>query len=129
MFKVYNTKLIDMSKTVLVIDDAGFDRTIIVALLNQSGFEIVGEADNGLDGIALAKELNPDIITLDKLMPGLDGMQVLQKLRDQNIQSEVVLVSGDELDSIRDAAEKLGVKCFLNKPVTRTELIEEFSKF
>ena len=49
-----------MSKTVLVIDDAGFDRTIIVALLNQSGFEIVGEASSGEEGLELAQELKPD---------------------------------------------------------------------
>ena len=51
-----------MSKTVLIIDDVGFDRTIISALLRQSGYDVIGEASNGVDGVEKAMELQPDII-------------------------------------------------------------------
>jgi two-component system chemotaxis response regulator CheY len=117
-----------MSKKVLVIDDAGFDRTIISALLQQSGFEVIGEASNGKEGLQMAKELNPDLITLDKLMPDMNGLEVLQALRDSDVNCEVALVSGDELDSIAEFAKSLGVKYFLSKPVTRNELAETLGK-
>lgn len=117
-----------MSKKVLVIDDAGFDRTIISALLQQSGFEVIGEASNGKEGLEMAKELNPDLITLDKLMPDMNGLEVLQALRDCDVNCEVAMVSGDELDSIAEVAKTLGVKYFLLKPVTRNELAETLGK-
>lgn len=116
-----------MSKKVLVIDDAGFDRTIISALLQQSGFEVIGEASNGVEGLAMAIELSPDLITLDKLMPDMNGIEVLQALRKSNINCEVALVSGDEMDSIEFEAKSLGVKCFLQKPVTRGEISKQLN--
>jgi two-component system chemotaxis response regulator CheY len=112
-------------KKVLIIDDAGFDRTIISALLTQTGFNVVGEAENGKEGIEMALELLPDIITLDKMMPDMDGMEVLQILSKENIASKIVLISGDDLSSIKEEAILLGAKDFLKKPISKNDLKEK----
>lgn len=112
-----------MNKTVLVIDDAGFDRTIIVALLNQTNFTVIGEACNGKDGLEMAIKLKPDIITLDKLMPDMNGLEVLQKLREAKVTSKVILISGDEMESIQTVCTNLGVELFIEKPFSRDQLL------
>lgn len=117
-----------MAKTVLIIDDVGFDRTIISALLRQSGYDVIGEASNGKDGVNKAMELQPDIISLDKRMPDMDGMEVLQILRDKGFSNEIVIISGDEIESITPEANNLGVKCILKKPVNRETIKTELAK-
>ncbi len=117
-----------MAKTVLIIDDVGFDRTIISALLRQSGYDVIGEASNGKDGVNKAMELQPDIISLDRRMPDMDGMEVLQVLRDKGFSKEIVIISGDEVESITPEANKLGVKCILKKPVNRETIKTELAK-
>lgn len=112
-------------KRVLIIDDAGFDRTIIGAMLTQTGFDVIGDAENGKEGIRMALELNPDIITLDKMMPDMDGMEVLKVLNEENISSKIVLISGDDLSCVKDEAMKLGAKDFLKKPISKNELKEK----
>jgi two-component system chemotaxis response regulator CheY len=112
-------------RSVLIIDDAGFDRTIIGALLTQSGFNVIGEAENGKEGIKMALELVPDIITLDKMMPDMDGMEVLKELSTKNINSKIVLISGDDLSSIKNEAQALGAKDFLKKPISKSDLKEK----
>lgn len=111
-----------MTKTVLIIDDVGFDRTIISALLRQTGFEVIEQASNGKEGIKKAMELQPDIITLDKRMPDMDGMEVLSYLRKNDYNKEIVMISGDDISTIQDEASNLGVNCFLKKPVNRNDI-------
>lgn len=117
-----------MEKTVLIIDDVGFDRTLIGALLRQHGFKVIAEAANGKDGVSKALELQPDLITLDKRMPDMDGMQVLTELRAQNYTREIVIVSGDDIDSIQQQAEALGIKVFFKKPISREKLTTELPR-
>jgi two-component system chemotaxis response regulator CheY len=117
-----------MVKTVLIIDDVGFDRIIISALLQQSGFEVIHEASNGIDGVKKAMELQPDLITLDIRMPDMNGLEVLESLTSKNYTKNIIMISGDDIDSIREEATKLGVKIFFNKPISRERLKTELSK-
>ncbi len=109
-------------KTVLVIDDAGFDRTIISAILTQSGYNVIGEAENGKEGLELARELKPELITLDKLMPDMDGMEVLEILHKENFPGKIVLVSGDDLSPVKEKAMAMGAADFFKKPISKGDL-------
>lgn len=111
-----------MSKTVLIIDDEGFDRTIISALIRQSGFDVIAEAAGGKEGLRKALELKPDIITLDKRMPDMDGLEVLAQLRANYFNNSVIIISGDDSETIKTEAAALGVLHFLKKPVNRQSL-------
>ena len=70
-----------MSTRILVVDDHPLTREALSSLLKQHGFEVVGEASDGLSAIAAAEELRPDIILLDLSMPGMDGLGALPRLR------------------------------------------------
>lgn len=70
-----------MAHKILVVDDAMFMRTMIKNLLkSNSEFEVIGEAENGVEAIQKYKELQPDIVTLDITMPEMDGLEALKKL-------------------------------------------------
>jgi len=117
-----------MNKTVLIIDDVGFDRTIISALLRQTGFDVIGEASNGKDGINKALELKPDIVSLDKRMPDMDGIEVLRELRSKGFHQKIIIISGDEIESVIEDAKLLGVNCILKKHVNREQIRTAFNK-
>ncbi|MFM7024066.1 MAG: PleD family two-component system response regulator [Flavobacteriales bacterium] len=109
-------------KTVLIIDDAGFDRIIISAILTQSGYDVLGEAESGTEGLKMARELKPELITLDKMMPDMDGMEVLEALYNENFPGKIVLVSGDDLSAVKDKATAMGANDFFKKPLNKVDL-------
>ena len=68
--------------TVLVVDDSALIRKMLIKLLNENGYQVVGEATNGEEGVELYKELEPDIVTLDITMPVMDGVTALKKIKE-----------------------------------------------
>ena len=66
--------------TVLIVDDAAFMRTVLRNMLQQMGHTVVGEAFNGHDAIKKAKELKPDVITMDIVMPSMDGIEAVKEI-------------------------------------------------
>ena len=98
-----------MSERVLVVDDHPLTRDALASLLAQGGFDVVGEAADGAEALALAHELQPDLVLLDLSMPGLDGLAALPRLRAAAPACEVVVLtaSGSEenlLGAIRAGA-------------------------
>src|SRR5262245_61508539 len=81
-------------RTVLIVDDhAGF-RSMARALLESGGFEVVGEAADGASALALASELQPELVLLDVQLPDIDGFAVTEELARGNARPVVVLTSG-----------------------------------
>jgi len=98
-----------MAPSILLVDDHPLTRDGLAALLAGHGFDVVGEAGDGLEAIDLARELQPDVILLDLSMPGVNGLEALPRLRQEAPSCEVVVLtaSGDEqnlLAAIRGGA-------------------------
>ena len=85
-----------MRPTVLMIDDHDGFRARARVMLEAEGFEVVGEASNGLDGIDAAARLRPDLALVDIGLPDIDGIEVAASLRAAGTAHSVVLVSGRE---------------------------------
>ena len=115
-------------KKVLVIDDAAFMRMSIKRMLENSGFEVVGEAEDGKAGIAKFQEVLPDIVTLDITMPKMDGLQTLKAIKEIDPKANIVMVSamGQE-QKVREAV-MLGAKSFIVKPFEEKVLIGALEK-
>ncbi|MBF0101206.1 MAG: response regulator [Desulfobacterales bacterium] len=112
---------------VLIIDDALFMRKLIRQALEPFGFEI-NEAENGLEGINKFNEFNPDVTTLDIVMPEMDGLEVLKRIRDQKPNSPVVMITAvDQRESMLKAM-KLGVTDFIVKPFDEDRVISAVEK-
>ena len=80
----------------LVVDDHHLLRAALVDLLVQAGFEVVGEAADGADAVALAKELDPDVVLMDLRMPVLGGLDATRLIKDACPDIQVVLLTAFE---------------------------------
>ncbi len=116
-------------KKVLVVDDAAFMRITIKNMLSKNGFEIAGEAENGLQAIQKCSELKPDIITLDITMPEVSGIDALREIMKINPQTAVIMVSAMGQESMVKEAVMLGAKGFVVKPFKEEVIMAALSKF
>ena len=110
--------------SVLVIEDESDIRLMMVRLLKQAGFEVYS-AETGEDGIMLAREHQPTVITLDRMLPGIDGITVCKQLREDPQTSELyvlmITAMGDTEDRI-DGLES-GADDYLSKPFQNKEML------
>ena len=114
--------------TVLIVDDAAFMRISIKNMLTKNGYEVVGEAENGLVAVDMYKELHPDIVTMDITMPEMTGLEALKEIVKQDPQSKVVMVSAMGQEAmVRDAIVS-GAKGFIVKPFKEDGIIAAIKK-
>lgn len=113
-----------MAKRVLIVDDSMYMRTLIKDALEEGGYEVVGEASNGEEAIDLALELLPDIITLDNILPDMIGTDILKVYHEEELSSQVVMISAVGQDSVIKEGLDLGAKDYIVKPFTSEKLIE-----
>jgi two-component system chemotaxis response regulator CheY len=117
-----------MTKSVLIVDDSLYMRTLIKDALEGVGFSIVGQAANGEEAIDLAFELQPDFITLDNILPDMIGTDILKVYQDEGLRSKVVMISAVGQESVVNEGLKLGAKAYIVKPFTSDQLIDAMNK-
>ena len=110
--------------SLLLIDDDDDLRLLLRFTLSDQGFDIVGEARDGLEGVEEAARLQPDVIVLDLSMPTMDGFTALPLLADVAAASAVVVISAQAEDGIQARVAALGARAFVRKPTTTTYLAE-----
>ena len=113
-----------MSHTVLVCDDAMFMRTMLSDILQQAGFTIVGEADTGATAVAKYKELRPDLVTMDIVMPGMGGIDAVREITAFDPMARVVMCSAMGQQALVVDAIQAGAKDFVVKPFQPSRVLE-----
>ena len=108
--------------TVLVIDDEPSARDMITRMLVKDGYRVVTAA-NGAEGLRIAAEVAPDVITLDIMMPGMDGWAVLSKLKADPVLAAIPVVVATIIDD-RNLSVSLGAAGYITKPIDREHLSE-----
>lgn len=103
-------------KKVLIVDDAAFIRMMVRNLLTKRGYEVAGEAENGLIALQKYKELKPDLVTMDITMPILSGLEALKEIIDYDANAKVVMLTAMGQQSMVMEAINLGAKSFVVKP-------------
>lgn len=111
-----------MNERILVVDDSIVARNSLAKLLTENGF-IVDKAIDGSTALELILKCKPECIVLDLLMPGMNGMEMLDKLQEKNIKIPVVIHSADIQESTKKQCFQLGAKAFINKPANKDVLI------
>ncbi len=113
--------------TVLVIDDDATARDLVARFLEKLGLEVIGAAD-GAAGLKAARECDPDVITLDVMMPGLDGWAVLTALKGDPATAEIPVVMLSVVDE-KNLGFALGASEYLTKPIDRDHLTRVLRRF
>ncbi len=113
-----------MATRVLVVDDAKFMRHMIKTILTGMGYDVVGEACDGVEACQKYSELRPDIVTMDIVMPKRTGIEALKEIRAQDPNAKVVMISAiDQREPLMDAL-KLGAVDYVVKPFEKDRVEE-----
>lgn len=101
---------------ILIVDDAFVIREKLRSIFSKAGHDIVGEASNGLQAVHLYKRLKPDIVTMDITMPGMDGMEGLQKIKAFDSNACILCISSMSQKKVAIDALEAGAVAFILKP-------------
>ncbi len=107
---------------VLIVEDSVYMRAVIRTVVTKYGMTVVGEAKNGVEAIDMALELNPDLITVDNVLPDMLGLDILKSLQEENLRAKKVMISavGDKITQSK--AAKLGALAYIVKPFEPKQL-------
>ena len=117
------------NRSVLIVDDDSLMREMLKAILRSEEYQVVGEAANGEDAIALCARLSPRLVLLDIHMPKMDGLQVLAAIRQAQPGVKVIMVSADAtMDKVAEAVQK-GAVGFVIKPFNAARVLDKVGEF
>ncbi|MGI6649851.1 MAG: response regulator [Bacillota bacterium] len=113
---------------VLIVDDATFMRMMIKDILLKNGYEVVGEAENGLEAVEKYQELKPDIVTMDVTMPEMDGITAIKEIRKIDPNAKIIVCSAMGQQLMVMEAIQSGAKDFVVKPFQQDRVIQALQK-
>ncbi|HEX3493223.1 MAG TPA: response regulator [Streptosporangiaceae bacterium] len=113
-----------MSKTlsVVIAEDEALIRLDLKEMLEEEGYEVVGEVGDGASAVELAQKLRPDLVIMDVKMPGLDGISAAEQISAQRLAPVVILTAFSQRDLVRRASDA-GALAYLIKPFTKADLV------
>ena len=110
------------SETVLIAEDEAIIRLDLKEMLEEEGFDVVGEASDGEAAIDLARERRPNLVVMDIKMPGLDGLSAAERIAEEDLSAVLILTAFSQKDLVRRAAEA-GAMGYLVKPFQKSDLL------
>lgn len=113
---------------ILIVDDSSFMRGSLKFIAEQAGHEVVGMANDGAEGLKLYKELKPDLVTLDILMKGVDGISGLKAIKGEDPKAKVIMITAIGQEEKQDEARKLGASGYIRKPFKQDEIASEIKR-
>ena len=113
-----------MSHRVLVCDDAIFMRTMISDILSGAGYDVVGEAETGVQAIERYRDLKPDLVTMDIVMPDMGGIDAVREIIKHDPDAKVLMCSAMGQQALVVEAIQAGAKDFVVKPFQPSRVLE-----
>ncbi|MBD3879055.1 MAG: response regulator [Selenomonadaceae bacterium] len=117
-----------MAVRVLVVDDAAFMRMMVKDILSKNGYEVVGEAENGLKAVEKFTELRPDLVTMDITMPEMDGISAVKAIKKIDPKAKIVMCSAMGQQAMVIEAIQAGARDFIVKPFQQDRVLEAVRK-
>lgn len=108
----------------MIVDDSLFQRKNLEKMAQQMGWEVVAEAANGIEALALYSGAKPDVVLMDLMMPEMEGIEAVEKLIAMDKKAKIVIVSSIGYDDIVHKALNLGARKFIGKPVNLSHAAE-----
>jgi len=105
-----------MAKRVMIVDDALFMRNMLRGILEEEGYEVVAEAGDGAEAVVKFRDVRPEIVTLDIIMPIKNGIEALREIMAIDPNARVVICSAVGQESLVQKAQSVGARDFILKP-------------
>jgi two-component system, chemotaxis family, chemotaxis protein CheY len=113
-----------LSHTVLICDDAIFMRTMVSDILQGAGFEVVGEAETGVQAVEKYKQLRPDLVTMDIVMPDMGGIDAVREITKFDPKARILMCSAMGQQALVIEAIQAGARDFVVKPFQPSRVLE-----
>jgi two-component system, chemotaxis family, chemotaxis protein CheY len=110
---------------ILIVDDTLFMRTLLKNILFSGGHSIVGEAGDGDEAIEKYKELKPDLVTMDVVMPKMNGIEALKAIKALDPNARVIMCTAVGQEQMVKLAIKSGARGYVVKPFQAPKVLEE----
>ena len=117
-----------MGKKIMVVDDSRIVQLQLQRILSDTDYEVVACCQSGEEALSLYEQVHPDLVTMDILMPGMDGLETARMILKKYPQARVLMVSSLAYDDTVDEANSIGAKGFVYKPFDRDQLIGSLDK-
>ncbi len=117
-----------MSKRIMVVDDSSFIWEELQYILGETEYEIVGYAKSGEEAIELYEKLQPDAVTLDIVLPGIDGIDTAKQIRSKWPDAKIIMISSLAYDDTMDEANAAGACDFIFKPFDIQQILDALEK-
>lgn len=117
-----------MGKGVLIVDDAAFMRMVIKDILEKNGYEVLGEAKDGKEAVALYKDLQPNLVLMDITMPEMDGIEALKHIMEYDSRAKVIMCSALGQSNMVIESIQIGAKDYIVKPFQADRVVEAVKK-
>lgn len=113
---------------VLIVDDADFIRLLLRDILTENGHRVVGEASDGVEAILKYRELRPDIVTMDIVMPKTNGIEAVRAIKEEYPKARIVMISALGQQKLVMESIRSGAKDFIVKPFKERTVIDIINK-
>jgi two-component system chemotaxis response regulator CheY len=111
-------------KKVLIVDDAVVMRIMIKNILSNSGYDVVGEAENGSEAVEKYRALQPDIVTMGVVMPDMDGISAVKAIVAEFPNAKIIMCTSMGQQALVVEAIRAGAKSFITKPFQPPKILE-----
>lgn len=113
---------------ILIVDDASFMRGSLKYIVENAGHEVVGMAKDGREAVELYGKVKPDLVTLDVLMRGMEGLSALKAIMSKDPSGKVIMVTALGQEEKQEEAHKLGASGYIRKPFKQSEIVDEIKR-
>ena len=113
-----------MAQRILICDDAHFMRTMLAEILEQAGFEVSGQAGSGTEAVRLYRDLKPDLVTMDIVMPDLGGIEAVREIVKFDPAARILMCSAMGQQALVVEAIQAGARDFVVKPFQPSRVLE-----
>ena len=101
---------------------------MIKDILSRNGFEVVGEAQNGAEAVEKYKDLRPDVVTMDMIMPGVDGISAVKQIVAVDPDAKILMCTSMGQEALLREAIEAGAKSYITKPFQPAKMVESIGK-
>lgn len=112
-----------MGKRIMVVDDSRMVKLRMEDLLAETEYEIAAYCRSGEEAVEQYGQVLPDVVTMDIIMPGMDGLEASQAILEEHPEAKIIMVSSLAYDDTFEEAKSIGAKGFIDKPFDRDQLL------
>jgi len=113
---------------ILIIDDTEFDRNLLHTTLSSLGYNVIGSASSGREGVDLFLQLKPDLVITDLVMPEMNGIETLREIKKHDSDAKVMICSTADQEAMISLAKRTGARGYIVKPYQTESLLTAVKK-